>query len=238
MGERADIMAETSSTIGRQAVQGEDKQYDELLKILVVGGSAVGKTQLVTRYTEDAFTDSGHATIGVDFKIKKTEIQSGDFKGTKLKLQIWDTAGQERFRNVNSSYYRGAHGMLVVYSVTDEDSFKKCDEWVQELQKHAGNGCLFMFIGNKIDLEGERKVSSEDAQSYASKYQKTLIETSAKANTNVEQAFETLAEQVLCKRKAELERSAAAQADADAEKRKQNAGPAKKENEEGCCTLL
>merc|ERR1712166_1437761 len=96
MGERADIMA-----------AGEDKQYDELLKILVVGESAVGKTQLVTRYTEDAFTDSGHATIGVDFKIKKTEIQSGDFKGTKLKLQIWDTAGQERFRNVNSSYYRG-----------------------------------------------------------------------------------------------------------------------------------
>jgi len=163
------------------------------LKILIIGESGVGKSSLLLRFTDDAFDPEISATIGVDFKVKVISID-----GNKVKLAIWDTAGQERFRTLTPSYYRGGQGAILVYDVTNRDSFQKVEDWLNELETYTTNHDMIkMLVGNKCDKEDERQVSKEEGIKCARKHQMMFIEASAKTKEGVQCAFEELVEKVI-----------------------------------------
>lgn len=140
---------------------------------------------------DDTYTESYISTIGVDFKIRTVELD-----GKVIKLQIWDTAGQERFRTITSSYYRGAHGIIVVFDVTDAESFDNVKQWLHEIDRYANESVNKLLVGNKTDLTGKRAVEYDTAKAFADEIGVPYIETSAKAATNVEQAFMTMAGEI------------------------------------------
>lgn len=163
------------------------------IKLLTIGNSGVGKTCLLLRYANDSFSPTFITTIGIDFKVKMVDVA-----GKKVKLQIWDTAGQERFRVITTSYFRGAQGIMLVYDVTDRASFMAVKNWVEEIDKNADKHVNRILIGNKCDVdEKDRTVSREEAASLAKSFGMSYFETSAKKGTGVEEAFRTIAEQVV-----------------------------------------
>lgn len=164
---------------------------DYLFKLLLIGDSGVGKSCLLLRFADDTFSESFISTIGVDFKIRTVELD-----GRTIKLQIWDTAGQERFKTIVASYYRGAHGIIVVYDITEEDSFKNVKNWLNEISACASENVNILLVGNKCDLTEKRAVSFEEGKTFAEKRSITFLETSAKNTVNVEQAFLTLAAEI------------------------------------------
>ncbi len=168
-----------------------DDSYDYLFKLLIIGNSGVGKSCMLLRFADHTFSTSYISTIGVDFKISTV-----DMDGKKVKLQIWDTAGQERFRTITSSYYRGAHGILLVYDVTDRDSFDHIKEWLNEVDRYAGAGVPKMLVGNKTDLVGKRDVTYDEGKEFADRYDMPFQETSAKSNTQINEAFIQMARAV------------------------------------------
>ncbi|GAB5373367.1 hypothetical protein AAMO2058_001745000 [Amorphochlora amoebiformis] len=171
----------------------DDFGHAHLIKLVLIGDSGVGKTSLLSRFVDNEFSDHYFSTIGVDFKARRMRI--GD---SKVKVQIWDTAGQERFRTITSSYYRGAKGIMVVYNVADKLSFENANSWLVEAGKYADPSTIKLLVGNKADLPAsKRKVSYEEAQEFSEKYNLAWIETSARAGTNVEKAFEILCGQIL-----------------------------------------
>ncbi|OWF43537.1 ras-related protein Rab-1A [Mizuhopecten yessoensis] len=166
-------------------------EYDYLFKLLLIGDSGVGKSCLLLRFADDTYTESYISTIGVDFKIRTIELD-----GKTIKLQIWDTAGQERFRTITSSYYRGAHGIIVVYDVTDQESFNNVKQWLHEIDRYASENVNKLLVGNKSDLETKKVVDYTTAKEYADQLRIPFLETSAKNATNVEQAFMTMAAEI------------------------------------------
>ena len=164
-----------------------EEEYDFIFKVLLLGNSDVGKSSLLLRFVDSIWNDSFVPTIGVDFKVKTVEI--GD---KKVKMQIWDTAGQERFRNVVSTYFRGSNGILLIYDITNKESFKNLESWLIEIEKSASENVLKILIGNKCDLESERGITKEEGQAFANRNGMQFIETSAKMDTNVSEAFLTL----------------------------------------------
>ncbi|CBZ54756.1 hypothetical protein NCLIV_051820 [Neospora caninum Liverpool] len=166
-------------------------EYDYLFKLLLIGDSGVGKSCLLLRFADDTYTESYISTIGVDFKIRTIDLD-----GKTVKLQIWDTAGQERFRTITSSYYRGAHGIIIVYDVTDRDSFNNVKNWMMEIDKYAMEGVSKLLVGNKCDLTSKRVVSFEEGKEFADSCNMRFIETSAKNAHNVEQAFHIMASEI------------------------------------------
>ena len=165
-----------------------EEEYDFIFKVLLLGNSDVGKSSLILRYVDQVWSDTFVPTIGVDFKVKTLEIEN-----KQIKMQIWDTAGQERFRNVISSYFRGSHGIFLIYDITNRDSFKNLENWLIEIEKNASQNVLKILIGNKSDLVDDREIKTEEGQAFANRNGMKFIETSAKMNTNVNEAFETLA---------------------------------------------
>ena len=117
--------------------------------------------------------------------------------GKNVKLQIWDTAGQERFKNITASYYRGGNGILVVYDITDRESFNNLNSWLIEIEKSANKNVYKILIGNKSDLEKERKVTYEQGAEFAAQYGMKFIETSAKESKNVQEAFVTMTKEII-----------------------------------------
>ncbi|CAD8172968.1 unnamed protein product [Paramecium octaurelia] len=170
------------------------QEYDYLFKILLIGNSAVGKSSLLLRFADNVFNESFLPTIGVDFKIR-----TFDLNGKTVKLQIWDTAGQERFKTITNSYYKGAHGIILVYDVTDKQSFKDVENWLAEVEKYANENVVRVLVGNKVDLESKREVTSEEGKELADSLNIRFIETSAKNSSNVEKAFITLANEIKAK---------------------------------------
>ena len=166
--------------------------YDYLFKLLVIGNSGVGKSCLLMRYAENSFSENFFNTIGVDFKIKNIVLDN-----KTVKLQIWDTAGQERFRTLTSSYYRGAHGIIVVYDVTDAESFENIRQWMHEIERFASDSVNRCLVGNKSDLTSQREVSFEAGQDLAKGFGIPFLETSAKSEKNVAATFNTIAKEIL-----------------------------------------
>lgn len=164
---------------------GKDEYYDYLYKVVLIGDSGVGKTNLLSRFTRDEFNLESKSTIGVEFATKSVYLDGGKV----VKAQIWDTAGQERYRAITSAYYRGAVGALLVYDISKRQSFENLERWVKELRDHADHNIVILLVGNKSDMEHLRAVSSEEATSYANREHLAFIETSALENTNVESAF-------------------------------------------------
>ena len=140
---------------------------------------------------DDTYTESYISTIGVDFKIRTIELD-----GKTIKLQIWDTAGQERFRTITSSYYRGAHGIIIVYDITDRDSFDNVKQWLNEIDRYACENVNKLLVGNKSDLDSKRQVDFDEAKAFADERGIPFLETSAKSATNVEKAFLTMAGEI------------------------------------------
>ncbi|KAJ8570267.1 hypothetical protein K7X08_033929 [Anisodus acutangulus] len=162
-----------------------DEDYDYLFKIVLIGDSGVGKSNLLSRFTRNEFCLESKSTIGVEFATRTLQVE-----GRIIKSQIWDTAGQERYRAITSAYYRGALGALLVYDVTKPTSFDNVSRWLKELRDHADSNIVIMLIGNKTDLKHLRAVATEDAQSYAEREGLSFIETSALEATNVEKSFQ------------------------------------------------
>ncbi|KAH9509645.1 Ras- protein Rab-8A [Bulinus truncatus] len=170
------------------------KTYDYLFKLLLIGDSAVGKTCILFRFSEDAFNSTFISTIGIDFKIRTIELD-----GKKIKLQIWDTAGQERFRTITTAYYRGAMGIMLVYDITNEKSFDNIRTWIRNIEEHASKDVEKMMLGNKCDLQDRRQVSKDRGEQLAIEHGIKFMETSAKSSINVEEAFFTLARDIKLK---------------------------------------
>ena len=165
--------------------------YDVKYKIMVLGESKVGKTSLIKRYTKDQFGGVYLTTVGMDFQDKIIEIED-----KKVRLQVWDTAGQERFRNVTKSYFQSSQGLLVVYDITDKESFEKINFWVDNIKNNAPENAKLILVENKCDLANERKVSYEEGENYAKKFNIKFFESSAKDGTNVKEFFFYLANEI------------------------------------------
>ncbi|BAT86714.1 hypothetical protein LR48_Vigan09g276300 [Vigna angularis] len=171
--------------------RGAEEEYDYLFKVVLIGDSGVGKSNLLSRFTRNEFCLESKSTIGVEFATRTLEVE-----GRSVKAQIWDTAGQERYRAITSAYYRGALGALLVYDVTKPTTFENVSRWLKELRDHADVNIVIMLIGNKTDLKHLRAVATEDAQGYAEKEGLSFIETSALEATNVEKAFQTILSEI------------------------------------------
>ncbi|CAA0814078.1 Ras-related protein RABA2a [Striga hermonthica] len=166
-------------------------EYDYLFKVVLIGDSGVGKSNLLSRFTRNEFCLESKSTIGVEFATRTLQVE-----GRTVKAQIWDTAGQERYRAITSAYYRGALGALLVYDVTKKTTFENVNRWLRELRDHADSNIVIMLIGNKTDLKHLRAVDTEDAQGFAEKEGLSFLETSALEATNVEKAFQTLLSEI------------------------------------------
>ncbi|XP_007432282.1 ras-related protein Rab-35-like [Python bivittatus] len=167
------------------------KDYDHLFKLLIIGDSGVGKSSLLLRFADNTFSGSYITTIGVDFKIRTLVIN-----GERVKLQIWDTAGQERFRTITSTYYRNTHGVIIVYDVTNAESFVNVKRWLHEIGQNCDNVCKIL-VGNKCEDLSRKQVETLDARRFSDQMGVRLFETSAKENLNVEEMFNAITTMVL-----------------------------------------
>ncbi|KAL2160093.1 hypothetical protein VTH06DRAFT_1748 [Thermothelomyces fergusii] len=162
-------------------------EYDFLFKVVLIGDSGVGKSNLLSRFTRNEFNLDSKSTIGVEFATRSIQID-----GKTIKAQIWDTAGQERYRAITSAYYRGAVGALLVYDISKSLSFENVNRWLKELRDHADSNIVIMLVGNKTDQRHLRAVPTEDAKNFASENGLSFIETSALEATNVDLAFQNI----------------------------------------------
>ncbi|KXN72065.1 ras-domain-containing protein [Conidiobolus coronatus NRRL 28638] len=169
----------------------QNASYDHLIKLLLIGDSGVGKSCVLLRFSDDSFTPSFITTIGIDFKIRTIDLD-----GKRIKLQIWDTAGQERFRTITTAYYRGAMGILLVFDVTDERSFNNIRNWIRNIEQHASENVNRILIGNKCDMTDKKVITTEQGQALAEEFGIKYVETSAKSNIGVDDAFFSLARDI------------------------------------------
>ena len=167
------------------------KQGVNSFKIVVVGASAVGKSSIVQRLVQGTFTEDGTTTCGADFYTYQCPIDS-DY----VKLQIWDTAGQERFRSISKSYFRNAAGAILVYDITDMNSFDQLTDWLNDLQSLCLPNAYILLVGNKADLEAQRQVGAQQIKEFSDRHKLETIETSALNGKNVKEAFTRLAFEV------------------------------------------
>jgi len=175
------------------------QDYDYLFKILLIGDSSVGKSSILLRFADGIYTDTYISTIGVDFKIKTINNN-----GKTCKLQIWDTAGQERFRTITTSYYRGAHAIIICYDITDSITFENVKRWLHECVLYASKNVVKLLVGNKSDLEKKRAISYHSGKELADMYDMTFYEVSAKENTNIDELFSAVGDDII-KSRIELE---------------------------------
>ncbi|KAJ2355606.1 Rab GTPase ypt31 [Coemansia erecta] len=162
-------------------------EYDYLFKIVLIGDSGVGKSNLLSRFTRNEFNLESKSTIGVEFATRSIQVD-----GKTIKAQIWDTAGQERYRAITSAYYRGAVGALLVYDIAKHPTYENVSRWLKELRDHADSNIVIMLVGNKSDLRHLRAVPTDEAKQFAAENGLFFIETSALDSSNVEQSFQQI----------------------------------------------
>ncbi|XP_030112630.3 ras-related protein Rab-3A [Taeniopygia guttata] len=191
----AEMASATDSRYGQK--ESSDQNFDYMFKILIIGNSSVGKTSFLFRYADDSFTPAFVSTVGIDFKVKT--IYRND---KRIKLQIWDTAGQERYRTITTAYYRGAMGFILMYDITNEESFNAVQDWSTQIKTYSWDNAQVLLVGNKCDMEDERVVSSEKGRQLAEHLGFEFFEASAKDNINVKQTFERLVD-IICEKMSE-----------------------------------
>ena len=157
-------------------------------KILILGDSSVGKTCFLTRYADDRFEDTHIATTGMDYKLKNITLENGK----TVKLQIWDTLGQDRFRSITKNYYKGAHGIILIYDITERKTFESVSNWVKTIRDEADEKVVIVLAANKSDFEEKRQVSQEEGEKLAQDLNLTFFECSAKDNKNINETFDDL----------------------------------------------
>ena len=167
----------------------ENKEHS--FKILLLGDTSVGKTCFLKRYTEDTFQDAYLSTIGFDFKFKMVTLKNGK----QVKVQLWDTAGQERFRTIAKSYYKGAHGIILIYDVSNPKTYDNIKKWLAQIKEEASSKVCIILVANKIDHE-ERVVTEEEGEKLAKSFNLKIFESSAKENINVTEAFQEVIENI------------------------------------------
>ena len=169
----------------------ENSKKEKTYKVLLLGDSTVGKTCFLKRYLDDTCQDVYLSTIGFDFKFKTVTLSNGN----QIKLQIWDTVGEERYRTIAKSYYKGAHGIVLIYDITNKNSFKNIKKWISQIKEELSNKISIVLVANKIDMP-ERIVSEEDGKNLANSMNLQIFEASARDNINVSEAFQELAEDI------------------------------------------
>ena len=212
----------------------DEENYDLIFKLVLIGDSGVGKTNILTRYTKNEFSLATQATVGVEFGSKIIK------KNDKLiKLQIWDTAGQERYKSITSAYYKGSKGAFVVYDISRKPTFENVDKWIGELKTNASEDVLIMLVGNKSDLEDKREVQIDETKKKAEQHKIAFCETSALKGNNIEQAFDSLIDEIAKKVEKEklsevkvIKESIPITLDTNEKKEKDNG---KNNNKKNCC---
>ena len=170
----------------------EVAEPDYLLKIILIGDSGVGKTNILSKFVKNQFNPESKTTIGVEFATKTVQIN-----GKTAKAQIWDTAGQERYRAVTSAYYKGANGAMVIYDITNSVSFNSLQKWLKELRDNSDTQVTIMLVGNKSDLAEMRSITTREATDFAESEKLLFFETSARDSTNIGEAFTSLIAAIL-----------------------------------------
>ncbi|EPR79248.1 GTP-binding protein YPT1 [Spraguea lophii 42_110] len=168
--------------------------YDYIFKIILIGNSGVGKTCLINRYIDNIYNQGYISTIGVDFKIKTVELDN-----RKIKLQIWDTAGQERFRTITSSYYRGADAIIVVFDLTDKDSFNELNSWLLEIERHTKD-VFKIVLGNKVDMKERILIEDKAIDKFLEENKmdkEYFAKVSAKKDVLVKEMFEKISRKLM-----------------------------------------
>ena len=168
--------------------------YDMIFKIVIIGDSGVGKSNLLSRYLKNEFSLDTKSTVGVEFATQRLEIQN-----FKIKVQIWDTAGQERYKSITNAYYKGAKGALLVYDITKKDTFENIDKWLFELKRNGDEDLTLVLVGNKCDLESQREVCKSIGNDKAILYNCAFMETSALSAENVDKAFNVMINEIFNK---------------------------------------
>ena len=169
----------------------DEDNYEMMFKVVLVGDSFVGKTNIMRKYLKDEFHEDSKATVGVEVGSKQFTIE-----GHSIKAQIWDTAGQERYKAITSAYYKGAKGAFVVYDITRKSSFESIDKWVNDLTAAADKKITIVVIGNKSDLEDQRQIPKEKGEEKAAKLEVAFLETSALSGDNLDKAFELMMNEI------------------------------------------
>ena len=195
-----------------------NEDSDIIFKILMLGDSEVGKSCFLMRYSDNVFVENYITTIGLDYKLKTIKLDSGKV----IKVQLWDTAGQDKYRTIAKNYYKGSHGILLLYDITKISSFENIREWIQDIRQEVSPKSIIFLIGNKIDLTDQRKISKEQGEELAEEFKIPFFEASAKSGENVDEVFKALYEKII-------------EAYGDLEKEKGTKLNKKKQNKGKCC---
>ena len=163
-------------------------ETDLVYKILLLGDSEVGKSCFLMRYADNVFVDNHMTTIGLDYKLKYIQLDSGEI----IQVQLWDTAGHERYRTISKNYYKGSHGILLLYDVTKTNSFENIREWIRDIREEVYEKAIIFLIGNKIDKKEDRKIQTEQGAKLAEEFNLPFFEASAKSGENVDEIFKAL----------------------------------------------
>ena len=180
----------------------EKESYDLLFKLILIGDSCVGKSNILLKYLKNEFDPNSRATVGVEFGTKNIIINN-----KKIKIQIWDTAGQERYRSITSAYYKGAKGALIVYDITRKCTFDNIDKWISDLKLNGDKNICIVILGNKSDLDDKREISKGDGIKKSEMYKTAFLETSALNGDNIGKAFDEIIEQIIQNNKSFFEDS-------------------------------
>jgi Ras-related protein Rab-1A len=176
----------------------KSKQFDYTFKIVMIGDSGVGKSCILLRFADDKFNENFYATIGVDFRFKNIIVDD-----KSVKLQIWDTAGQERFKTITSAYYRGADGIIIVYDITDRNSFAHIKDWLDDVNKYTDDNPLKIIVGNKIDLIKDKQINENDMKTMTAQTGIEILECSAKDSIKINDLMEIMTKKLIEKKKNE-----------------------------------
>ena len=169
----------------------DSEEYEMMIKVILIGDSGVGKTNIMSKFLKNQFLEDSKATVGVEFG-SKLFIQQGH----KIKAQIWDTAGQEKYKAITSAYYKGSKGALVIYDITQKETFANIEKWVNDLKCKGDPKITVIIIGNKNDLEEKRQISKEQGEEKAKSFGCAFLETSAFSGDNIEKAFEMMVKEI------------------------------------------